>query len=143
MEDCPLLESVVALFGLALMVENDVLQLILFYALHISVLHLRLVHLHFYKIIINLHSHIYFFFEDMHENITKKKRSLTGVYTFWLYSLIISIDSMEDIKMQQANIRTAVENGSLIIELYYNMLLFEGRLTNTNMNLTKVETSLK
>ena len=78
----------------------------------------------------------------MPENITKKKRSLTGVYTFWLYSLI-SIDSMEDIKMQQANIRTAVENGSLIIELYYNMLLFEGRLTNTNMNLTKVETSLK
>lgn len=113
MEDCPLLESVVALFGLALMVEDDVLQLILFYALHISVLHLRLVHLHFYKIIINLHSHIYFFFEDMPENITKKKRSLTGVYTLWLYSLIISIDSMEDIKMQQANIRTAVENGLL------------------------------
>lgn len=61
----------------------------------------------------------------------------------FIYSLIISIDSMEDIKMQQANIRTAVENGSLTIELYYNMLLFEGKLTNMNMNLTKVETSLK
>lgn len=73
MEDCPLLESVVALFGLALMVEDDVLQLILLYALHISVLHLRLVHLHCYKIIITLHSLIYFFLEDTHENLQKEE----------------------------------------------------------------------
>ena len=52
MEDCPLLEGVVPLLRFALVLQDDVLQLVLLDTLHIRVLVVGLFFLHYFKIII-------------------------------------------------------------------------------------------
>jgi hypothetical protein len=52
MQDCPLLEGVVSLLRFALVLEDDVLQLVLLDTLHVRLLVVRLFFLHSFKIII-------------------------------------------------------------------------------------------